>query len=122
MADVDAAIEPSYPFTNRRVLNLQEVRKTRRPHIEPCIGRAEQEAQLTRAQVGMPEGRRVAIELFPVRFSQERLELLEHRRSGIRSQDLELGKRRPQLGGIVNCSGDGVPVVLEEAEDVKCRR
>src|ERR1051325_11410455 len=79
---VDAAIHPPHPLAHRGVLDLQEVRQVRRPHVEARVGRAEQEPQLALGQVRMPEGRRVAVEVLPLGFGEQRLELLEHRRRG----------------------------------------
>ena len=120
-AIVHAAIHPADPVADRRVLDLQEVREVRRPHVEPRVRRAEQEPQLALRQVRVLEGRRVAVELLPVGLGQQRLELLEHRRARIRRQDLELRERRSEIGGVVDRRGDRVPVVLQEAEHVERR-
>src|SRR5262245_34381433 len=67
----------------------------------------------------MAEGWRIAVELLPISFGQQRLELLEHRRAGIRGENLELCKRRTEVNGVVDRRGNRVPVVLKETENVK---
>src|SRR2546423_10021513 len=119
MAIVHAPIHPAHPLADRGVLDLEEVREIRRPHVEPLVGGAEQEPQFAIGQVRMTERRRVAIELLPVGLGQQRLDLLEHRRSRIGRQHLELRERRADIGGVVDRRRDRVPVVLQESEDVE---
>src|SRR5207253_2434515 len=52
---VDALIHPAHPFTDRRVLDFQEVRQIGRPHVEAFVRRAEQESQLAFAEVRVLE-------------------------------------------------------------------
>src|SRR5438874_12309325 len=81
VAIVDAAIHAAHPLADRRILDLQEVRQIRGAHVEPLVRRAEQEPQLALGEVRMAEGRRVAVELLQVRLGDQRLGLLERRRS-----------------------------------------
>src|SRR5438874_13560649 len=46
VAVVDPLVHPADPVAYRLVLNLQEVREVRRPHVEPFVRGAEQVAQL----------------------------------------------------------------------------
>src|SRR5262245_59861333 len=73
MAIVDAEVHPADPLADGGVLDLQEVREVRRPYVIPRVRRAQQERQLAMRQVRMLERRRVAVELLPVGFGEERL-------------------------------------------------
>src|SRR6266852_4518492 len=118
MVLIHAPVQPADPLANDSVLDLEEIREVRRPHVEALVRRAEQERQLSSSKVWVFECRRIAVKLFPVGLREEWLQLLEHRRARIRCQNLELRERRSQIGRVVDRGRNRVPVVLQETKDV----
>src|ERR1051326_5130485 len=70
----------------------------------------------------MIEVKRVAVELFPVSFKNQRLHLLEQWCSGIRRQDFEVGARRAELTRKPDRRLQTFFRILQETENIKRRR
>src|SRR5690348_18079369 len=70
----------------------------------------------------MIEVKRVAVELFPVSFKNQRLHLLEQWCSGIRRQDFEVGARRAELRRKSYRRLQTFFRILQETENIKRRR
>src|SRR4051812_926389 len=69
------------------------------------------------AQARVLEGRRVAVELLPIRFCDQRLHVLEKWRSRKRCKNLEKRKRRAQIDGIVDCCLDAFNGIGEKTDN-----
>src|SRR5215510_12460201 len=71
----------------------------------------------------MLEGWRLSIEFLPIRFRDQRLHVLEQRRTRKRSEDLEQGGRAAQIDSIIDGGTNALDRVGEKTEHIKpfCR-
>src|SRR5436190_13858794 len=121
MPIVDALVQAAHPLADGLVVDLQEVREVRRPHVEALVRGAEKIPELPIGEVRVLERRRVAVELLPVLLEDQRLELFEHRSARIWGQDLELRECRSEVRRVIDRRRNRIPVVLQESENIKRR-
>src|SRR6266496_2449871 len=70
----------------------------------------------------MVESQRVSVEFLPIGFEDQRLQLVELRSAGIRSQNLEIRVRRVQITSETNRIFDCLFRFLQKSDYVESRR
>src|SRR5437667_405456 len=78
-----SAVQPARQVQRPAPVPPPDLREERRPHVEARPGRGEQERELARAEVGMVEGGREAVEALPVLLVHGRAELLPQGRARV---------------------------------------